>query len=408
MRNSNSQSRKDAQARHLRERILADKLGVKDCPNTFLILHSDKVPASRSPSKNSSSILYNQKNQGKKNRQIYSVPQAKLTIPQSSAQTFIPLSANSPPPLKKSLSPATPKTPSKNSSAILYNKKRDNIASSTDSFDPNSLNILIPEYSGTKRAVLIGINYYNTKYQLSGCHQDVQDMAKVLTDTFNYDISNMTIMLDDEKDPLHKNPLSPTKANVTRVIKDLVAKTKPGDCLFIHYSGHGSRGYDAEGDEKDGMDDCICLVDDTEIIDDELHKILVDPFPTGARLRCLFDCCHSGSMLDLEFRWKYGHKTYMENNDSDEIQKDILMVSGCRDEQTSADAYISGVYSGACTWAVTDTIKEGTRASIDNLQKVTWMDFVSAIRFKLKTGEYEQVPQMCFTHTDQLDMCVDL
>ncbi|KAG8691264.1 cytochrome c oxidase subunit 1 [Ceratobasidium sp. 394] len=63
---------------------------------------------------------------------------------------------------------------------------------------------------------------------------------------------------------------------------------------------------DKNGDEKDGYDEGIipcdwstqCNVD--IIIDDDLRKFLVEPLPKGANLTALFDCCHSGTILDMD------------------------------------------------------------------------------------------------------------
>jgi metacaspase-1 len=36
-----------------------------------------------------------------------------------------------------------------------------------------------------------------------------------------------------------------------------------------------------------------------EIIDDELHELIVRPLPAGVRLTAVFDSCHSGSVMDV-------------------------------------------------------------------------------------------------------------
>jgi hypothetical protein len=40
------------------------------------------------------------------------------------------------------------------------------------------------------------------------------------------------------------------------------------------------------------------------ISDDELFELIVRPLPSGCRLTAIFDCCHSGSALDLPFMVK--------------------------------------------------------------------------------------------------------
>lgn len=37
------------------------------------------------------------------------------------------------------------------------------------------------------------------------------------------------------------------------------------------------------------------------IVDDELHRVIVNPLQAGVRLTAIFDSCHSGSCLDLPY-----------------------------------------------------------------------------------------------------------
>ena len=42
-----------------------------------------------------------------------------------------------------------------------------------------------------------------------------------------------------------------------------------------------------------------------QIVDDELNRLLVNPLPPGVRLHAIIDACHSGSVLDLEYRAEF-------------------------------------------------------------------------------------------------------
>lgn len=48
---------------------------------------------------------------------------------------------------------------------------------------------------GTKRALLIGINYIGQQGQLSGCHNDVGNIKKYLVETEGFEESNIHILM---------------------------------------------------------------------------------------------------------------------------------------------------------------------------------------------------------------------
>lgn len=78
---------------------------------------------------------------------------------------------------------------------------------------------------------------------------------------------------------------------------------------------------------QDGLDEAIYPSDyeeaGDEIIDDVLASKLVDPLPAGVKLHAIFDCCHSGSMLDLP-------DTYITNAGSNVRLSCIIMYANTR------------------------------------------------------------------------------
>jgi len=251
----------------------------------------------------------------------------------------------------------------------------------------------------SKKALLIGINYFNTSNELSGCINDVNNVKNYLS-TIGY--NDFTMLIDSKDDPRHQYPNCPTKANIVKCIKSLVKSLRRGDSLFVGYSGHGSYTRDRNNEEKDGRDECICPVDDTTIIDDELIA-LFKGIALGAKLRVIFDSCFSGSALDLPFRFQ--DQMVVENFNY--INRDIIMISGCRDDQTSADAYIENKYSGALTWAFLQTL-DGFKQSLPNKRNWTWQDLVTIMRYKLRSNSYSQVPQISFAVKYHINRIVDI
>lgn len=245
-----------------------------------------------------------------------------------------------------------------------------------------------------KRALLIGINYIDTENALNGCINDVVNMKDLLIKNFGFKNKNIYLMSDDQK-----NDFIPTKNNIIKKINEFVDLTKPGDLLFIHYSGHGSQIKDNDGDEKQNqeaqyMDDVICPCDflnyngnDGLILDDYLKINLVNKIPIGAKLRVFFDCCFSGSALDLPYSYRNGIN-FKKEYENDNLSSDCLLISGCKDNQTSADAYLSGKYSGALTWSLLNCLPY--------TQKIptTWCQLLLIIRYKLDEKQFEQIPML--------------
>jgi hypothetical protein len=52
-----------------------------------------------------------------------------------------------------------------------------------------------------------------------------------------------------------------------------------------------------------------------QIRDDDLLRILVRPMKEGVTMTCLMDCCHSGTVLDLPYRFTAdGDKMVRQSN----------------------------------------------------------------------------------------------
>lgn len=234
-----------------------------------------------------------------------------------------------------------------------------------------------------KRALIVGINYPGTTHELRGCVNDALEMEKMLRASFGF--NDIRMLLDN----------AATTANILSELERLVTEPEPGDVLFFHYSGHGSQFPDNYDDdhEPDGLDEIICPIDlnwhDKMIRDDDLKRIF-DTVPAGVNLTVVLDCCNSGGGLDQLNQYQpLGDAAQPAYTDPvkggrfltppesaialtesrhlafkprtlthREVNKTGLLISGCQSHQTSADAFISGKYMGACTYMVIDTLKK--------------------------------------------------
>lgn len=108
--------------------------------------------------------------------------------------------------------------------------------------------IVPPNANGTRRAVLIGINYVGQPNGLSGCHNDVRNIKEYLERVQGFQEKNMLILMDDGQ---HH---APTRKNIMDAFERLVQYSQPGDVLFIHYSGHGGQVVDTSGTCEEEQD----------------------------------------------------------------------------------------------------------------------------------------------------------
>jgi len=162
---------------------------------------------------------------------------------------------------------------------------------------------LVPDTAtGTKRAVMIGINYVgDDPGELSGCWNDVLNMKKYIQDVHGFEEENIIILMDDGE---HTEP---TRANIIDAYKTIIGQAEEGDAIFLHYSGHGTKLRDDDGDESDGYDEALVPRDfqtSGMILDDDLYELLIKNLPDGVHMTSLMDCCHSGTIMDLPYLFK--------------------------------------------------------------------------------------------------------
>jgi hypothetical protein len=261
-------------------------------------------------------------------------------------------------------------------------------------------------------AIVTGINYYKDPLnRLNGCINDMLDYEKRLLD---YGVPSANIVrISDE--PTRKD-IYPSKANIMAELDKLQAKVKPGDTVFISYSGHGTNTRDTSKNEVDGKAEATYTADGKLITDDEFYSRVL-ALPKGAKALVVMDCCHSASMLDL----RNGISKIETKRPDNQNHGYVVMLSGCQDNQTSADYLASrGVkkpqtrefkvddkgqkrYRGALTASLMDTIdKVGLKSVLDtalsgslslmrvfNKKLVTW----------LQAGGFDQVPNMAYEGT---------
>ena len=207
------------------------------------------------------------------------------------------------------------------------------------------------------RALIVGIDYIGTVNQLNGCRNDAYAVKEYL-ETEHRSGLELQILTEDES-------VKPTYSKVRRAIKWLMSYDGP---KFFYYSGHGTQRTDYGGDEDDGKDEGICCLDHN-MWDDQLYKLMVRPLE--GRLLCIFDCCHSDTMLDMP-RKRNPRKTNGE----------LICISGCKDDQCSYEVRAEHKNRGLLTYSLLKAINKEPSISYENL--------IAGINAKIRKKKYKQ------------------
>ena len=253
-------------------------------------------------------------------------------------------------------------------------------------------NLVIPEITNKKNnaALLIGINYIGTQYELQGCINDTNSINTFISD---YNFQKISILTDNtEKKPDHNN--------ILEEFKNLLINSQAGDVLLFFYSGHGSYVLDNNNNEPTGYDQMIIPCDFNGIIDDELKNIIQTNLKKDVTLIALFDSCFSGSVLDLKYQYmdSLDKNNFTENVNESETIGNVIMISGCSDQQTSNDSNINNKDQGAMTWSFLEAFK--------SQKNITWRQLLINMRDLLKKSNFNQIPQLSSGKFFNIDSCV--
>ncbi|PMD55154.1 peptidase C14 [Hyaloscypha bicolor E] len=315
-----------------------------------------------------------------------------------------------------------------------------------------------------RKALIIGINYFGSSHQLNGCVNDAKNIRNFLVQDRGFSPAPHDMVFLTDEAPNQGTPFFPTGANIMAALHWLATGNSPGDSVWLSYSGHGGQVKDPDGDRESGLDDTICPVDfesQGQIDSDTLHKVIVSPMIKGARLTVLFDCCHSGSAIELPYVYRpnsQGEVNLIDNvkqgvnlatgamnllrggfsaakiqdakvllggaksffaglqhrpvgdvnedglGEENFIEpwkhegKDVWMFSGCADHQTSADTTIAGAATGAMSHVFLQTMRENPNQSYIQVLQNTRVSLAK---------KYQQIPQLSVGGLYDLDQQVN-
>jgi hypothetical protein len=270
-----------------------------------------------------------------------------------------------------------------------------------------------------KKALFVGINKFANyaQFTLNGCVNDAKDMGALYKELLGFKPSEVTTLTDAQA----------TKAKIMSSLKAMVAGAKAGKLNYLVFalSSHGTQMDDTSGDEPDGKDEAFVPHDIAEkngkwdpahiISDDELHDLFA-ALPNNVLLEVYLDTCHSGSGLrGAEFGLHAPRARYVAPPDHEFTKKSARMRgftldrpraaaprarvtakevagqhhvlwTGCKSNETSADAYFNGRYNGAFTYYFVKVMR-------DSRNRLSRKAVVAKVRALMK-AKFTQNPQL--------------
>jgi hypothetical protein len=248
---------------------------------------------------------------------------------------------------------------------------------------------LISPSAGVRRYFFgVGLNYISQpENRLTSCWTDIDLLYDALAK--RYGTFTKTWLLTDKRSvPQSELPTYSVVKNAwSAMITDM--KTMPPTetaHVFFMYSGHGSFRLTTDPTELDGQSECIVLLDQFLYDYDIMGKFL-KPLGANVKVFIVFDSCNSGSAANLPWTFNPLSNTVNQSSMDLDVAADIVMISGCRDEQTSAAGATSRDAS-ACTRVLIEALKEFA----PHTAPVT--DLTMKLRRKLTESEDTQIPQL--------------
>ena len=238
--------------------------------------------------------------------------------------------------------------------------------------------------SAKKRALLVGISTYraNGRTAWGNIHgkEDVDSLAPALAKKG----FAVTSLVNEQA----------TYQGIIESLKKLIAETKKGDIVFIHFSCHGQPVEDGllerfPKDEKDGYDEAIVPIDagrvyspngykgEKHLIDDELNgytKSLRTKIGPKGMLYVTIDACHAGessrngietvrgtnealtSQQDTKYNPPRSNIRHYQVEDAANLSP-VLFIEACRSYQRNSEIHVRGKEYGSLSYHIWQTLK---------------------------------------------------
>ncbi|NDF44642.1 MAG: DUF4384 domain-containing protein [Betaproteobacteria bacterium] len=144
----------------------------------------------------------------------------------------------------------------------------------------------------SRHALIIGVGEYKVSSvtSLKGVPNDMQS-AKQMAMAMSIPEDNISYLRDHQA----------TADQIRQAIQDLNTRVRPGDRVFVYYSGHGTRWVDPKGN-PDHCTEGLLSTDGQAITNTEVGELLSPIANKTDKLMVFYDACHSGGIASQPLR----------------------------------------------------------------------------------------------------------
>jgi len=242
----------------------------------------------------------------------------------------------------------------------------------------------MPIAAQTNRALIVAISDYLIDNGWDETHA-VNDCELVIPmlKANGYKQSNINTLLNEQA----------TKKNIIKELNHLAKKSKAGDHIYIHFSGHGQQMIDDNGDEPDFLDEAFIPYDayyrytpgkyegENHLRDDELEYLIDNiRYRIGkeGNMTIVLDACHSGTgtriIEDDDYIRGTAYIFAPDNFESQQINTEafrlklrsentlspVTVFSACQPDEINYEykTGIPAIYYGSLTFFFCESVKE--------------------------------------------------
>ena len=184
-------------------------------------------------------------------------------------------------------------------------------------------------------AVIVGINYKNTDYSLTGAINDANNMEEFLLSHYGDQIE-IVKMTDDTTDKL------PTK-NIESELLKLISK--PDNNIIFYFAGHIYKKYNIDYiEESDFSNERIKTLDENYISDDWFYNNFIKKLSKNVQCRIYIDSCFSQGFCD--FKYKYTSSNNININPNvNFVESSVISINSSNENVKSLEENGQGIFT---------------------------------------------------------------